>query len=222
MDFSQKLNRMQAALFDMDGTILDSMPAWRGCNLEYLERHGITLTEEQKQYVVCASSATGLFDYVRETLGHEIDIQEFRALQQERMQEAYAAGIAVKPGARECLAALHARGVKIALATATWSSLTVLALARSGLMRDFDFLCCGDVVHCSKSKPEYFDRASELIGVPKDRCILFDDAIYAVKGASGAGLLGIVAVADPTNEIYRDDLKALSDVFVESLAEILP
>ena len=62
MELAEKLSRMEAALFDMDGTLLDSMPAWRGCNIEYLESVGIHPTDEQKLMIVCASSGTILCD----------------------------------------------------------------------------------------------------------------------------------------------------------------
>ena len=220
MELAEKLSRMEAALFDMDGTLLDSMPAWRGCNIEYLESVGIHPTDEQKLMIVCASSGTILFDYIRENFGIEVDVEKFRALQRARMEVAYAKGNLAKPGAREFIDKLRARGVKTVLATATWKSLTAIALENSGLSDAFDAICCCDVVGASKSNPEYFDRVSAMIGVPKDRCVLFEDAIYAIQTGLKAGLLGVVALTDPTNVIFRKEIAGMSDAMVDSLAEL--
>ena len=220
MDAKEMLSRMEAALFDMDGTLLDSMPAWRGCNLEYLENVGIHPDEEQRINIICASSGTILFDYLRKTFGVEVDVAEFRKLQQTRMEAAYSRGNLAKPGVLEFLRKMRERGVKTVLATATWKSLTDIALEKSGLSGAFDAICCCDIVGVSKAHPEYFDRVSEMIGVPKDRCVLFEDAIYAIQTGRAAGLLGAVALTDPTNILFRRELSELADVMVDSLSEL--
>lgn len=222
MSINEILCNMGAALIDMDGTILDTMHEWRLCNIDYLEARGVQMNPEQRQRIVCSSSGALLIDYVREALGVEMDIPAFRALQQDRMLAVYKQGPRVKPGAREFLAALRQQGVKTVLATATWAKHTITALNNCGLMDAFDAICCGEVMDCGKSKPDYFDKVSALVGVPKDRCVLFDDAMYALKGGRDAGLLGNVGVTDPTNVIFRDEMAALSDAMVDSLADLLP
>lgn len=221
-DLKKLFGSMGAALIDMDGTILDTMAEWRQCNIDYLEARGVEMTPEQRQRVICSSSGALLIDYVRDELGVEVDIPAFRALQQERMMEVYRRGPRVKPGSRELLSALRERGVKTVLATATWADHTIVALNKCGLVSSFDALCGSHTIGCGKNTVDYFDKVSELIGVPKDRCVLFDDATYALKGARAAGLLGNVGVANQTNIIFHDEIASLSDIVVESLAEIVP
>ncbi|MBR0056028.1 MAG: HAD family phosphatase [Kiritimatiellae bacterium] len=216
MNLSQLLPAMEAALFDLDGTLLDTMQPWRQCNTDYLESQGIELSPDQRLRIVCASSGSILIDYVRATFGHEIDLPAFRELQKRRMMEVYLAGAPVKPGVFEFLSALRARGTKIVLSTATWATHATIGISRSGLAPYFDAICCCDAIDASKSSPAYFDRVSALIGVPKARCVLFDDAIYALKSARAASLLGAVAVADPTNVIFRDEISQCADALVDS------
>lgn len=213
---------MRAAFFDMDGTVLDSMQDWRECNLIYLERHGIAVTEEQRTQVVCASSGTHLFEYIRRELGHDPDIPEYRAIQFERMKAAYTRGIPPKPGAREYLEHLRLRGVKTILATATPSALANLALTRSGMMRDFDAVLCCDTLDASKRHAEYYHRACAIAGVAEGECMLFEDAAYSLLSGREAGLLGAVAVSDPTNVIFRRRLAELSDAMIDSFTELMP
>lgn len=213
---------MDAALLDLDGTILDDMDEWRQCNVEYLERRGIELTPEQRLRVINSSSGALLLDYIRDTLGIECDVPAFRELQKERMLAVYWKGPPVKPGAREFIDALHDCGVKVVLATATWPEHTVVALNKCGLARCFDAICCSHLMGCGKNKTEFFEKVSALIGVPKERCVLFDDAMYALKGGREAGILGNVGVTDRTNTLFRAEMAALSDIMVDSLADLLP
>ena len=222
MELGKLLANMDAALLDMDGTILDDMDEWRECNVEYLERRGIDLTPEQRLRVVNSSSGALLIDYVRDVLGVEVDIPAFRTLQQDRMMAVYEKGPRVKPGAREFLDALREHGVKVVLATATWPEHTVVALNKCDLVHCFDALCCSRTIGCGKNKTEYFDKVSELIGVPKERCVLFDDAMYALEGGRKAGILGNIGVTDPMNTLFRKEMAALSDAMVDSLADLIP
>ena len=222
MEFSEIAPRMKVAMFDMDGTLLDSMQAWRLCNVEYLERQGVTLTSAQLPYVMQASSGTILFDYVKETFGIEIDRPVFRELQKKRMYDAYSKGAAVKPGVVDYLAYLRTRGVKTVLTTATWATHTTLALARSGLNPFFDGIYCCDTVGQSKSSPDYFRAVAGFCDATLSDCVLFDDALYAIKSARAAGLLGVVALTDATNTLFRDEMRECADIVVDSLASLIP
>lgn len=213
---------MRAAFFDMDGTVLDSMQVWRTCNLIYLDRHGIEVSDDLRQRVISASSGMHLFDLIREETGHDVNVAEYRAIQTERVKEAYARGIPAKPGAREYLEHLHSRGVMTVLTTATPAAMANLALSRSGLMREFDAIYCCDIIGESKRRPAYFHAVCSLAGIPEDKCMLFEDADYALEGGREAGLLGAVAVTDDTNLLVRDRLSELSDIMVDSFAELMP
>lgn len=220
MDFKEVSSRMRVAMFDMDGTLVDSMQDWRKCNIDHLESVGCHPTAEQRPYIIQASSGIMLFDYVRKTFGIEIDKPTFQALQRQRMYDAYARGVAVKPGVVDYLRYLRARGVMTAVTTATWATHTALALSRSGLLPYFDGIYTCDIVGASKRDPAYFEKVAEFCGHPKEECVLFEDALYAIEGGRKAGILGAVALADPTNTLFRDDMRRVADVFVESMADL--
>lgn len=220
MEYREIEPRMKAALFDMDGTLLDSMMDWRGCNIEFLEGLGCRIPPEMTAQVLqCTGSM--LAQLVRETFGVEFDRDAFVEHQKRRMHDAYTRGVAVKPGVREYLDKLRRRGVLVVLTSATWTPHTELALARTGMRSYFDVLCCTDAIGSSKRTPAFFDKVSERIGHPKSECVLFEDALYALKGGREAGLLGEVAVSEPLYEPFRAEIRAIADVFVDSLAELV-
>jgi HAD superfamily hydrolase (TIGR01509 family) len=213
---------MKVAMFDMDGTLLDSMQAWRHCNVEYLEQRGCKIDASQLPHIIQASSGVHLFDYVLKTFGIEIDRPVFRELQKKRMYETYAKGAPVKPGVVPYLTYLRAKGVKTVLTTATWATHTTLALARSGLTPLFDGIFCCDTIGHSKSTPEYFEAVARFCDASLSDCVLFDDAVYAIKSGRAANLLGIVGLTDATNTLFREEMGQYADVVVDSLASLIP
>ncbi len=220
MDYPEIESRMKAALFDMDGTLLDSMPLWRQCNVEFLEMLGCEIPSDKLPRVLQYSGGM-LAQYAHEAFGVEVDCNALLQLQKKRMYDAYARGVPVKPGALEYLGHLKSRGVLCVVSTATWTPYTELALDRSGLRSNIDVLCCADFIGCSKRQAAYFDKVSEVIGLPKSACVLFEDAVYALRGGRDANLLGEVAVADMLNVPFRDELRSLADIFVDTLAELI-
>ncbi len=220
MDYREIEPRMKAALFDMDGTLIDSMPFWRQCNLEFMKMLGYEVPPEKQKHVL-QSSGGMLAQFAREEYGVEVDPDALLELQKKRMHDAYSRGVAIKPGVVEYLEYLKKRGVLRVVATATWTPYTELALERCGLRRHVDVLCCADFIGYSKRQAAYFDKVAEVIGHPKSACVLFEDAAYALRGGREANILGEVAVADVLNEAFRDELRSLADVFVDSLAELI-
>lgn len=220
MDIQTISDKMKVALFDMDGTIFDTMEAWRNCNLHYLEQFGIHPTKEQLPFILQGSSAQVLADYIKENYDHDIDWNKFRELQRARMRDVYDSTPKVKPGAREYIEALRRRGIVTAVCTATWTAFTVLGLNRTKMLHLFDAVFTSEIVGCSKGQPQHFDYIANFLGYKKDEIVLFDDAIYAVKSAKQADILGVVALTDNTNTYYRQQLRETADVLIDTLAEM--
>ena len=211
-------NVMKAAIFDMDGTLIDSMGAWRSMNASFLREQGIFVSEEQEEDL---RSMTGrmVVDYANEHFGVEIAFEALVGRAVKTMEPAYLAGMPLKPGAREYLQRLGARGVKRALCTATHSRLALIALNRMDLVRDLDYIICLDMIDGSKSDPAVFDRVCEIIGEDKADCVMFEDAVYAMRGAREAGL-GVIGITDDTNVRDRDEIRAVCDRLIDSYDEL--
>lgn len=220
MDINTISDKMKVALFDMDGTIFDTMEAWRNCNLHYLAQFGIHPTEEQRPFILQGSSAQVVADYVKENFDHDIDWNKFRTLQRERMRDVYDSTPRVKPGAREYIEALRKRGIVTAVCTATWTAFTVLGLNRTKMLHLFDAVFTSEIVGCGKGETKHYDYIAKFLGYKKDEIVLFDDAIYAVSAAKKADLLGVVALTDNTNTYYRQQLHETADVVIDSLSEM--
>lgn len=210
--------QMKAAIFDMDGTILDSMSEWRKLNSSFVREYGIELTDAQEKDLLSMSGMM-VVDYVREQFGIEAQFSALLDRSSRLMEPAYRTGLPHKPGAAAYLARLRERGVKCVICTATPSRLAMIALNCAGLVPNLDYIFSTDMLTGSKADADFYDRLCALIGEKNEDCVMFEDALYAMNGARSAGL-GVIGVTDTTNLRDREAIRAVCDRVIDSFDEL--
>ena len=180
------------AIFDMDGTLIDSMVFWKNLATEYLTSKGILqipadILEQIKPMTMSESAA--LF---RREFGLTGDVE---AQMNEMMEGHYRNDIPLKPGVWEYLENLHRQGVRMCVASATAEHLMESCLTRLGVREHFEFLLSCETVGAGKRSPlVYHEAARRLEAAPREIAV-YEDALYAVQTAKAAGF-HVVGVYD--------------------------
>ena len=209
---------MKAAIFDMDGTLIDSMNQWRQLNVDFVRSHGITPTKAQEEEMFSLTGRKAV-DYYKETFGIEADFGDLLVKACAGMIAAYSAGMPLKPGAGAYLKRLRARGVRCVVCSASPSNLVLLALNRMNLVSDLDLIYSTELIGGHKGDPAFYEQLLERIGEKPEDCVMFEDALYAMEGARAAGL-GVIGITDDTNKVVRDQMAKVCDRVVDCYDEL--
>jgi HAD superfamily hydrolase (TIGR01509 family) len=180
------------AIFDMDGTLIDSMVFWKNLATEYLTSKGILqipadILEQIKPMTMSESAA--LF---RREFGLTGDVE---AQMNEMMEDHYRNDIPLKPGVWEYLENLHRQGVRMCVASATAEHLMESCLTRLGVRQYFEYLLSCETVGAGKRSPLVYQEAARRLGVVPGQIAVYEDALYAVQTAKAAGF-HVVGVYD--------------------------
>ncbi len=209
---------IKGAIFDMDGTLLDSMYVWIDIAPRYLKTKGITVTEEQRK-LLGTMLLQDMANYFISNLGFTLTVDEIVAEINSIAESAYFHDVVAKPGISELLSELKKRGVKMCVATASDRYLVEAALKRTGIIDFFDCIfTCGEH-NVDKKTPYIFDIARESLGTPKEETYVFEDTLTSVKTVKSAGY-PLVAIRDKWSEKNREQIKSLADFYVDSPKDI--
>jgi HAD superfamily hydrolase (TIGR01509 family) len=204
--------QLEAVLFDMDGTLIDSEKVWEVALNDLAERYGGVLSHEARLAMVGTSSERTMEIMLADLDQPWRDPVEGADWLDRRAEELFADTIEWRPGAHELLAAVRAAGLKTALVTNTRRVLVDVALVTIGA-DNFDLLVCGDDVTDPKPGPEPYLAAAAGLGVQLASCVAIEDSPTGIRSAVGAGC---VVVAIPL-EVAVEPMGA---VVLSSLTEV--
>ena len=208
---------MKAAVFDMDGTLLDSMGMWVHVGDDFLAKLGIPDPDHLGAEVISMSMRQSV-QFFREKFALPQSEEELMEAVDKMVEDQYFHTLPPKAGARELLDRLSREGVTLAVATATDRYLVEAALGRTGMLPYFSrIFTCGEV-GLPKDDPAFFRYVAGQLGVRPEEMTVFDDALYAVRAAVAAGA-SVVGVEDGENIPDRPQMAALAGRMVASLAD---
>lgn len=205
-------------IFDLDGTVVDSMPYWGRAMLELLDKYNIKYPPNVIEIIV-PLGMKGTVEYFH-SLGFEISLDDFMEEVYSALQKYYDNTILLKPYAREYLKKLKEKGASLNILTASPKSFVDAVLGREGVAGFFDNLWSCDYFGLGKTEPEIYYEVMKLLGATKEETVFFDDNPGSVGGAKKAGI-ETVAVFDLANKNFREELVKTADHHIESFGEFL-
>lgn len=208
-----------AAIFDMDGTLLDSMTHWRRLVWQYMERHAIPASpqlEEKLTHMRTGEAVNYLYDHYSIPLSRQELWKELYSY----ILPSYQTTFALKPGALDYLQQLQKRGIRLCVATATDRPYAEAALARNGVLPLLEFILTEREAGKTKDEPDIYLQAAQKLGVAPGDCVVYEDALHAVCTAKRAGFT-VWGIADPTESHHRQELQSHCDCFWDSYSQML-
>ena len=205
----------KAAIFDMDGLILDSertvLNIWEKIGEKYgfenIRAYGISVIGKNKKATIDE------FERVYGESGVPYE-KELRAVYNEMAQKGE---VPLKPNTLELLNAMKSAGMKIAIASSSTREEITSQLGPLGALELFDAIVSGDQVTRSKPDPEIFLKACDALNVKPEESLGLEDSYNGVRSCKASGLYTIMV---PDLIAPNDEMKELADIILPSLKDV--
>ena len=209
----------KAALFDLDGTLLDSLYVWKHIDVQFFASRGMGIPEGYGR-AVAGLSYRECAEYTVKNYLPEENWQDIVDEWMRMAREEYALRVPLKPGGREYLRMLRRAGVKLAVTTSMPESLFRPCIERHGLVDLFDALCSTeDTGGRGKAGGEVFLLAAERLGVEPGECAVFEDVLDCLQGAKRAGMRAY-CVKDRHSEKDFPEMEKIADGMLDNILDM--
>lgn len=208
-----------ALIFDMDGTLVDSMPHWRRNIRDTAADYGITPPEDFYSFIKNLTSEQVAYHLVEVYGVKEDPVLLWKRLNRQ-IEEMYSTSITLKPHAREVLEAYRAQGVPMAILTGTERRMVDLVLERLDIGKYFIGSWSCREAGGPKSTVTPFDFVLAQLGVPREAAAVFEDSLAGAETAAKYDMYS-VGVFDETSRHEVERFKAVVNSYIYSLDELL-
>lgn len=215
IDFEQ----LDGVIFDLDGTLVDSMWVWEQIDIDFLGKRGFEVPEDYLDaitpmgYEACADYTINRFG-LKET--REEIIREWFSM----AIDAYANDVVLKPGALDFIRYLHSRDIKMSVATASDMELVIPVLTHNEIIHYFDNITTVKEAKRGKGYPDVYDLSADKMKSERKKCVVFEDIIEGLKGAKLGGYK-TVGVYDKRSKKTVEELSKLCDMFIYDFKECM-
>ncbi len=214
------LTDIEAVIFDLDGTLTDSMWVWKQVDIDYMAMLGEEYpTEYPREIEGMSMRETAV--YTKNALGLEYSVESIMATWNEMARQSYLHEVKLKPGVLDFLKYLRANGYKTGIATSNSKELLSAVTENLSLDLYIDVFLTGDEVHKGKPNPDVYLEVARRLSVDPSRCLVFEDVPAGIEAGKAAGMR-VCAVDDNFSRNLNDIKKQKADYFVTTMDEAIP
>ncbi len=215
--------KIKHAIFDLDGTLIDSNGVWFGAIYDYIDKQCSfsleDIPEEFSSEIVYGGSAK-VFAYLERVMGDTNPLAQKRKALMDFAENAYKTPKEKKGGVVELLSRLKGAGADICVVTATPTYLATQALELSGLLGYVDFIISSAERKSGKDKPYILIEAAARMNADPSECTIFEDAIYGIRTGKMLGMTAVGVEDRYCSEKAAQDIRNTCDLFISNFSQI--
>ena len=213
------LNGINAVIFDLDGTLIDSMWMWKQIDIDYLTSKGKPFPPDL-QDTISGMSFSETAVYFKETFGIEDDLDTIKKCWNDMAWEMYSTRVTLKEGALEFLKYLKERGIKTGIATSNSNELAFMVTKRLGIDAYIDEIHTACEVEKGKPSPDIYLFVAETLGIDPSECLVFEDVLRGVIAGLRAGMR-VCAFYDPASAYEDEEKREAANCYLHSFKELI-
>lgn len=213
------LENIKACLFDLDGTLVDSMYMWKEIDIAFLNRFQIPLPEHLQQDIE-GRGFTETAIYFKERFALPLSVEEIKACWNQMAYQKYAEEVTFKPGAYAFLKKCRAMGLKLGICTSNSRELIGAVGGHLQFLDMIDVIVTSCEVKAGKPAPDVYLEAAARLGVKPEHCLVFEDLVAGITAGHSAGMK-VCAVEDYYSADQREEKRRLSDYYIEDFRSLI-
>ena len=217
--YNELLKDKKAVLFDLDGTLVDSMWVWRNIDIDFLSAIGQELPADLQKCIE-GMSFTETAEYFKKRFSIDDDVEDIKKKWNQMAYDKYTSEVRLKKGAKEFLERLKSDNIRIGIASSNSVTLIEGALKAEGVLEYFDAITTGCEAGAGKPAPDIYLLAAKKVGIAPSECLVFEDIPMGIMAGNSAGMT-TVAVEDDYSHGMRKEKERLAKYFIEDYTEIV-
>lgn len=212
------IKELEAVIFDLDGSLVDSMWMWKKIDMEYLERFGISLPENLQQEIE-GMSFVETAGYFKEHFQIPDSIEEIGETWNRMAWDKYMYEVPLKPGVMDFLHTCRSHRIKLGIASSNSSALIMNVLEAHHIRDFFDCIKSGTDVIKGKPAPDIYLHVAKELNVNPQKCLVFEDITQGILAGKSAGMK-VCAVEDAYSSEQWEEKIRLADLYISSYDEL--
>lgn len=214
MGLKELVDNSKAIIFDLDGTLIDSMNVWSDIDKEFFKMHDLPF-EEDYQKEIGHKGLKEIAAYTKSRYNLKESEDEIVSIWLSMAKEAYAYKIPLKEGVKSFLDYLQLKNIKMGIATSNSLELTELVLNHHDIYKYFSKVVTVNELKTNKGSPDIYLHISNSFGFSPSECIVFEDLLVGIRTAKKAGYK-VVAIKERASLDKEKEIREIADLYISN------